>query len=250
MDKEEVGEEMDSMSFLLPPLLAALCFSVPPLFLQIYNPLLFTCFLTPYRWDCNDLDIPCTRGSAHGSITGLNITRDVLYFYMLVGNTAVILFMGLLIFAIYKQEKKSDSYLTEGQEKNRKNTRSTAWQGFRFSAAYFVPYVIYYVNFFNDVVAVGDDLVISHAGIWVIYYWLVIMTPLLGAFNSAVYFYPRYVIHRKQHSDKSRMACLFEVLGIDTSRCHCERRGTKAALETASTGSTPLISEEDIQALP
>jgi len=45
------------------------------------------------------------------------------------------------------------------------------------------------------------------------------------------------------------MTCLFEVLGIDTSRCHCERRGTNAASETASTTSTPLISEEDIQTL-
>ena len=47
---------------------------------------------------------------------------------------------GLLICTIYKEEKKFDKYLTEGQGKNRKNTRSTAWQGVRFSAAYFVPY--------------------------------------------------------------------------------------------------------------
>ena len=96
----------------------------------------------------------------------------------------------------------------------------------------------------------GLSLDVSDAGYWFIHYWLAIMTPLLGAFNSAVYFYPRYTTHRKQHPDKSRMACLFEVLRIDTIRCYCERPGTKAASDTTSTASTPLISEEDIQALP
>ena len=94
----------------------------------------------------------------------------------------------------------------------------------------------------------GVTVVFLDAANWFAMYWLVIVTPLLGAFNSVVYFYPRYTIHRKQHPDKSRMACLFEVLGIDTSRCHCERPGTKAS-ETMSTASTPLISEEDIQTL-
>ncbi len=163
--------------------------------------------------------------------------------------------MGLLIFAVYKQEKKSDSYLIKGQEKNRKNTRSTAWQGVRFSAAYFVPYMIIYVILFYDMAGKtigkeGLSLDVSDAGYWFIHYWLGIVTPLLGAFNSAVYFYPRYTTHRKENPDKSRTACLFEVLGIDTSRCHCERPGSKAASDTTSTASTPLISEEDIQALP
>jgi hypothetical protein len=169
---------------------------------------------------------------------------------MILGNTAVVLFMGLLICTIYKQEKKSDIYLTEGQEKNRKNTRSTAWQGVRFSAAYFFPYVIHYVNFVVCLESLGGmTVVFSDAANWFAMYWLAIVTPLLGAFNSVVYFYPRYTIHRKQHPDKSRMASLCEVLGIDTSRCHCERRGRNKASETTSTASTPLISEEDIQVI-
>jgi hypothetical protein len=247
--KKQMEKKGIRLSFLLPPLLVALCFSVPPLFFQMYNPYHYTCFIMSFTYNCDDLvgaHIPCTRGSDHGT----QVSRTVLYGYLLFGNTAVVLFMGLLIFAVYKQEKKSDSYLTMGQEKNRKNTRSTAWQGVRFSTAYFVPYLIYYIWFvYNLELASRMEIIVSEAGYFVMLYWLAIVTPLLGAFNSVVYFYPRYTIHRKQHPDKSRMTCLFEVLGIDTSRCHCERRGTNAASETASTTSTPLISEEDIQTL-
>ena len=243
--KKQMEKKRIRLSFLLPPLLVAMCFSVPPLFFQMYNPFNFVCFINAFPYNCNDVDIPCTRGSAHGTLVSLT----VFFGYLLLGNTAAIVFMGLLIFTIYKQEKKSDSYLTEGQEKNRKNTRSTAWQGVRYSAAYFVPYVIYYVNFVLCLESVGGmTVVFSDAANWFAMYWLAIVTPLLGAFNSVVYFYPRYTIHRKLHPDKSRIACLFEVLGIDTSRCHCERRGTKAS-ETMTTASTPLISEEDIQAI-
>ena len=244
--KKQMEKKRIRLSFLLPPLLVALCFSVPPLFFQLYNPFNYTCFITTFPGNCNDADIPCTRGS----IRSQYVSVIMLFGYMLLGNTAVIVFVGLLIFTIYKQEKKSDSYLTEGQEKNRNNTRSTAWQGVRFSAAFFFPYIIYYVNFVLSLESVGGmTVVFSDAANWFAMYWLAIVTPLLGAFNSVVYFYPRYTIHRKQHPDKSRMTCLFEVLGIDTSRCHCERPGSKAASETTSTASTPLISEEDIQAI-
>ncbi len=241
--KKQMEKKGIRLSFLLPPLLVALCFSVPPLFLQMYNPYNYTCFIMSSPYSCNDADIPCTRGSYHGT----QVSRTVLYGYLLFGNTAVVLFMGLLIFAVYKQEKNSDRYLTEGQEKNRKNTNRTAWQGVRFSAAYFVPYLIYYIWFVYDLELESRmEIIVSDAGYFVMLYWLAIVTPLLGAFNSAVYFYPRYTMYRKENPDKARMTCLCEVLGIDTSRCHCERRGTKAASETASTASTPLISEEDV----
>jgi hypothetical protein len=69
------------------------------------------------------------------------------------------------------------------------------------------------------------------------YYWLAIMTPLLGVFNSAVYFKPRYTLYRKVNSDKSRIRCLCEVLGIAI--------GPAAETSEASTQATPLISEEE-----
>ena len=39
--KKNLEKKRIRLSFLLPPLLVALCFSVPPLFSQMYNPLLF-----------------------------------------------------------------------------------------------------------------------------------------------------------------------------------------------------------------
>ena len=232
------------LSFLLPPLFVALCFSVPPLFFQMYNPAFYTCFITAIPFGCDDNDIPCTRGSAHGQ----QVSSMVFFGYLLLGNTAIIIFMSMLIFAVYKQEKKLDVYLTEGQGKNRKYTRSTAWQGVRFSAAYFVPFLLFYIWLVYYLESESGMTVVITDGMNLFgYYWGAIVMPLLGAFNSVVYFYPRYTTHRKANSDKSRMVCLCEVLGIDTSRCHCERRRTIAS-ETMSPASAPLIrEEEDIQ---
>ncbi len=240
--QKQMEKKGTRLSFLLPPLLAALGFSVPPLFFQMYNPYNFTCFITAFPYNCNGDDIPCTRGSINGSITGMVTTRLVLLFYMFLGNTTVFIFMGLLVYAVYKQEKKSDSYRTKGQEKNRKNSRRTAWQGVRFSAAYFVPYLMIYVYLFHDILSrvegenVDGKVGVSTAAYWFMYYWLAIMTPLLGAFNSAVYFKPRYTLYRKENSDKSRITCLNEVLGISFGLAETSETSTQA---------TPLISEEE-----
>ncbi len=96
--------------------------------------------------------------------------------------------------------------------------------------------------FFNDILSrvegsnVDGKVDVSQAFFWVMYYWLAIMTPLLGAFNSAVYFKPRYTMYRKANSDKSRIRCLCEVLGIAMPA---------ADTSEASTQATPLISEEE-----
>lgn len=73
---------------------------------------------------------------------------------------------------------------------------------------------------------------------------------MLGAFNSIVYFYPRYATNRKQNPEKPRIACLYDVLGIDI--CWCCHRNKMPDIETAdaSTATAPLINEEeDIQAI-
>jgi hypothetical protein len=227
-------------SFLLTPVLVALCFAVPPLFFQMYNApphFYFTCFINWYPAECSyDPDVECTRGT----VEGVNLAQNIIYGYMLLGNIVVIIFIGLLIFAVFRKEKKSDRFLTKGQEKNRKSTRSTAWQGVRFSAAYLIPYFMFYVFFFWDLDGRDDDEV-SVAVELVFVYWFVILMPLLGAFNSAVYFYPRYATHRKRNPEKSRMACLYEVLGLEIGSClRRERLGTET-LEA----SAPLINEEE-----
>jgi hypothetical protein len=174
-------------------------------------------------------------------VEGVVHTQIVLYGYLLFGNIVVIIFIGLMIFAVSRQENKSVRYLIRGQGKNQKKTRSTAWQGVRFSAAYLVPYLMYYVFFFWNL-AGRIDRDEPDAGEFVLYYWLVIVTPLLGAFNSAVYFYPRYATHRKQNPEKSRLACLREVLGVENDWCHSRKR-TESETSAAS---TPLINEEEV----
>lgn len=238
--KNQMEQRKISFNFLLPPIFVALCFAVPPLFFGMYNEYWgFKCFLNWYPYDCDESNIECIRGS----VKGVNIAQNMLYGYMLLGNIVVISFICLLVWAVYKQEKKLDSYLSKGQEKNRKNTQSTAWQGVRFSAAYLVPYLMFYIIFFYDKFAY--DKVVSTTGEMLMIYYLVIMMPLLGAFNASVYFYPRYTTYRKQNVEKSRMACLCDVLGIGW--CHRDRNSHELVEET--TTSTPLISEEDIQTL-
>ncbi len=226
--KEQMNQNRIRWSFNLPPILAALCFSIPPLFLNFYNPTNFYCTL-------------------HGSPGAWN-TEAAVYGYMLLGNILVAIFMCLLVCHVYKQEKKSDKYLSKGQDKNRTNTTNTSWQGVRFAAAYLIPYVMFYLIFICHVARV-DTKQLSTGGVQFVGAWLAIITPMLGVFNAGVYFWPRYQAHRKQHPEQSRMAGLLEVLGIDMSWCFCCSRQERLPESETSNGtaSTPLItsSEED-----
>jgi len=99
--------------------------------------------------------------------------------YALVCNLVVIVFMVLLIFSVYSQEKKSDKYLFKGQEKHRDNTTSTAWQGVRYAGALTIPYLPLYVflGYMLHHRAMGNGSLV---------FWLylnAILTPLLG-FNN------------------------------------------------------------------
>jgi hypothetical protein len=236
--KNQMEQRRIRFSFLVTPVVVALCFAVPPLFFQMYNANKSICFLKYYPPDCKEPAVECTRGT----VEGVNTARIFLYGYMLLGNIVVLVFMCLLIFAVYRQEKKSDRYIAKGQEKNRKNTRSTAWQGVRFSAAYILPYFMFYVFFFYHLILLGNGEA-SEALELVFVYWFVILTPMLGAFNSAVYFYPRYASHKKQYPEKSRMVCLCDVLGLEIGWC-CPREDPE--IETLeSPASTPLINEEE-----
>ncbi|KAK1747117.1 hypothetical protein QTG54_002461 [Skeletonema marinoi] len=69
--------------FTLPPVLIGLCAAIPPIFFGLYNPAVFNCFLNDQPVGCHgNPEVACSR--------------------------------------VYKQEKKSDQYLSEGQAKNRK----------------------------------------------------------------------------------------------------------------------------------
>jgi len=232
--KNQLKSNKIRAAFLLPPVIAALLMSVPPLFYQMYNPTLFQCSLNQYPNNCENIpDVPCTRGE-----NALIVQRATLM-YALVCNLVVIVFMVLLIFSVYSQEKKSDKYLFKGQEKNRDNTTSTAWQGVRYAAALTIPYIPLYVF-------LGYTLKHRAMGNTELVFWLylnAILTPLLGFNNACVYFYPRYKAYRKSNEDKSKFRCVSDTLGIGlpwksswTSRANSDSNLTEPLVDDSGGG--------------
>ena len=127
---------------------------------------------------------------------------------------------------------------------NRTNTINTAWQGVRYSSAYFVTYLISYIWLGFDITGF-DGANLSVAGALTIEYFYVILTPLMGFFNAGVYFYPRYTAKRKQHPQLSRTTCLCYVLGFDgigERLSHMSRKTGTSNTDAARSGS---IQEEE-----
>eukprot|EP00984_Skeletonema_dohrnii_P000290 scaffold95_cov93-Skeletonema_dohrnii-CCMP3373.AAC.1 len=172
--KNQLKSNKIRAAFLLPPVIAALLMSVPPLFYQMYNPAVFQCSLNQYPSDCEfNPDVPCTRGE------NALIAQRATLMYALVCNLIVIVFIVLLILSVYSQEKKSDKYLFKGQEKNRDNTTSTAWQGVRYAAALTIPYTPLYVF----LVYMLQHRTMGNTSLVFWLYLNAILTPLLG-FNN------------------------------------------------------------------
>ena len=175
----------------------------------ICNTALFNCFLTEKPYGCDENpEVECDRGEK------AVVAQIAVFSYVLLGNVAVVVFIILLIYCVYKQEKILDQYLSKGQLKTRKNTINTAWQGVRYSSAYFVTYFTSYVILGYDVVG-EQGAYISNAGLYTLEYFYVIFTPLMGFFNAGVYFYPRYSAKRQQNPQLSKLTCLCYVLGFD-----------------------------------
>ena len=180
-------------AFILPPIIASLGLSVPPLFFQMYNPSFDFCFLNQYPDGCErdaDDDVPCTRGAKWT----LNFQKAVLL-YCLLCNFIIIILMGMLVFSVFSQERKGDRYLSKGQGKSRQNTINTAWQGVRFSLALTIAELPSYV-FFGYSLKPKWEMNDTNFLVWI--YLHVILTPLLGfntgeyslfvSFNSFLYF--------------------------------------------------------------
>jgi hypothetical protein len=186
---------------------------------------LFNCFLNQFPAGCDDNPkILCSRGEAAdygmGSIFG----------FVLLGNMVIAVFIGLLIVSVYRQEKKSDKYILKGQTPNRKNTRNTTRQGMRYTFAYFLAYFTLYVILAYDLIG-SHGANMTLAGKYTLEYFYVILSPLMGAFNCAVYFYPRWKSKRQQNPESSAMTCLFQVLGFD---CFVSR-GKSVTIEITAT---------------
>lgn len=236
LTKNKMKRTRITFGFILPPVLLGFCAAIPPLFFSFYNPSLFSCFLNQDPPGCEDNPkVLCTRGEK------ADFALNIVFGYQLLGNLVIVVFIGLLIFAVYKQEKKSDQYLSKGQEKNRKNTYSTAWQGVRYTSAYFVTYFSSYVILGYDIFG-SRGTHVSVAGKYTLRYFYAIFTPLIGFFNAGVYFYPRYSAKRQQKSELSRLVCLCFVLGFDglgerLSDMSRDKTGTSSTPGNAKSGS-------------
>ena len=175
--KHQMKTNKMRVAFLLPPVVASLAMAVPPLFYQMYNPAGLLCSLNIYPDDCEyNEDVQCTRG-----INAI-IAQVATFLYALVCNLIVIVFMILLICSVYSQEKKSDKYLSKGQEKKRDYTIETAWQGFRYAGALIIPFTPSYV--FAGYQLFQTEMRQTSVFVWV--YLTAILTPLLG-FNNGKY---------------------------------------------------------------
>jgi hypothetical protein len=177
--KNQMKSTKMRVAFLLPPVVASLAMAVPPLFYQMYNPSGLLCSLNVYPNDCEyNEDVQCTRG------INASIAQVATLMYALVCTLIVILFMVLLICSVYKQEKKSDKYLSKGQSKKRDYTIETAWQGIRYSAALTIPFLPLYVfmGYSLTDVQMGETTSL----VWI--YLNSILTPLLGFNNGKALF--------------------------------------------------------------
>lgn len=174
------------MIFTLPPIIIALGLAISPLFLGMYNyPGRFICALCDYPYGCTSSDeVDCERGE--GGVDYSNYSHGYTVFCAVI----MITFVCLLVYEIYQQEKRTDRFLTSGQDQRRVNTSKTAWRGIQFIGVYFFSY-------FPSFVALGyrasGNLDIPD----VFDYLFVILLPLLGFFNALVYFRPRYVAYKK-----------------------------------------------------
>ena len=172
--KNQMKTNKMRLAFLLPPVITSLAMAVPPLFYQMYNPAGLFCSLNSYPDDCEyNEEVQCTRGENAFTVQAVTLL------YALLCNLIVIVFMVLLICSVYKQEKKSDKYLSKGQSKKRDYTTETAWQGIRYSAALTIPFLPLYVSLGYSLTNVTPRD--TTALVWI--YLNSILTPLLG-FNN------------------------------------------------------------------
>lgn len=89
------------LAFILPPIILSLVHAIPPLFFGMYNPGLFSCFITTYPLNCHvNPDVECKRGAGAHEYSYIFLAWTVLC------NLIIVIFVCMLIHMIYKQERK------------------------------------------------------------------------------------------------------------------------------------------------
>jgi len=234
------------LAFCLPPPIFSLGFAVPPLFYGMYNDGRIHCTLIPYPKGCLiHADIECTRGE------NAIIPQIVTFAYALACNLVIVVFMLLIVYAVYSKEKRCDRYNrendTERRRASRKYTRKSAWQGLRYTGAFIVSYVWLYIfmglnsaSLRGQLVKESDSLFVQHQVLFdTFFYFYCILTPLMGFFNALIYFRNKHVSYRGQHPEMSKMDSLCHVLQI-TNRCHCmkQQAGGKRRDDAGKDGGT------------
>lgn len=172
--------------------------------MEMYNPGNFTCTICDYPYGCANTDkVDCERGE--GALKYLTFSMG----YIFLCNVIIVTFVSMLVYEIFKQERKTDRYLSPGQERRRTNTKKTTRQGLRYIGAYILAYFPFY--YILGSYAVGNIYLPD-----VIKYLVLIFTPLLGFFNALLYFQPRYASYKESNPDKSWVVCLSHVLNADS----------------------------------
>ena len=58
-------------------------------------------------------------------------------------------------------------------------------------------------------------------GFDILFYFHVILTPLMGFYNACVYYYPRWIKLQEQNKEESKLRLLMKMLKINNSQCDC-----------------------------
>ena len=119
-----------------------------------------------------------------------------------------------------------DKYLTAGQERKRVNTIKTAWQGLRYIGAFILAYITLYILtiYRNLGTEVPPALVFA----------MLVLTSLLGVFNSFVYFRPRYITYRDNNPNDSWLICLANVFNVDLDYLDSRRENLSRRISSIS----------------
>ena len=126
--------------------------------------------VAPYPNGCDENpNEECHRGES------ARLVQTVEFAYSMACNVVIIIFMILLAYSVYSQERRGDAYLTVGQRKNRRQTYKTAWQGFRFVLAFTVPHIALYIFMMWNITGRPRG-----AGFYALFYFHVTMNPLVG----------------------------------------------------------------------
>lgn len=135
----------------------------------------------PYSPGCDlDPNVECTRGES------ARLVQTIQFGYTFACNFFIVTFIALLVHSVYSIERRGDAYLSAGQERNRKNTKETAWQGIRYIGGFTLAYLWTYIFMVWNITSRDRGVAFV-----VLFYVHVILNPLAGVsricYNVAKY---------------------------------------------------------------